>query len=834
MEEYKHFYQKRVGEEFRESLVPSAGQTQTEHQSSFKANSKLEDLGIAMFHQRGQSFATEDDSRYSDSKNHDIGHCTVLDKKVNDFVPQEASANNLLQRPPSFLLNTKENMPSKERNSVVSFSPRQINTAVKPVTDNATNQRQSSLSLEERPTSFNKDGRFSQSFGVGTFVEAQLEDKAKYQPGKIVRSHVDGSYDILFDDGESKLGVPRERIRLRWEGEYNDGLAGKKQNQNTTEVQSNKVCESRADDSFKIGSMVEVRKKSDGKFISGKIMRKRLDGTFDVLCSDGDQEYGEFGVPIEFIRSKTSRSQPAVIQSNPKSQKNDAGPKNSFTDKSKRTVTEMKLDVGTSIEARYRGKGKYYPGKITRKRFDGTYDVLYSDGGREIGVPEEFIRFKVDERFEENGPKLHKSYDEYLTYDDDTGWGQNEVGLRSTKFESHSDDVIEGKQKGKDKYHVDRGITRQRTYGSYDILCDDRELNNGVRRDIVRSNDEQVIESGPSKPDNLNNVEGADDIEVGTRIEAKLRGKDEYLPAKIARKRFDGSFDIVYNDGSKEIGVSRDSIKNKMQISSKTDQEETSARNHEKGEKVRSKDRGQILVGTIKSVKEDNSLDIQYDDGYIERLEKKDLIQNNDEKKREIMFPVIQADESDDVPKEPSSKKLAKSQTYYKESERASDRVLCVGDKVECRFRGAVNSRYYPGNIVSIHPDGTYDVDYNDGDKDRHLSAEHIRLLVDKSHVDRVTNSAATKEGNTIIVMDGSTSNKIKEEDNPADRVEDILEDESGRFIVGDKVECRFRGAVNSRYYPGHIVRNIRMGHTMWTMMTETRTAILVLNTYAY
>jgi hypothetical protein len=45
------------------------------------------------------------------------------------------------------------------------------------------------------------------------------------------------------------------------------------------------------------------------------------------------------------------------------------------------------------VEANYKGKGKYYPGKISRcGRLNGTYDINYDDGERESGVETEMIR----------------------------------------------------------------------------------------------------------------------------------------------------------------------------------------------------------------------------------------------------------------------------------------------------------------------------------------------------------------------------------------------------------------------------------------------------------
>ena len=44
--------------------------------------------------------------------------------------------------------------------------------------------------------------------------------------------------------------------------------------------------------------------------------------------------------------------------------------------------------------------------------------------------------------------------------------------------------------------------------------------------------------------------------------------------------------------------------------------------------------------------------------------------------------------------------------------------------QVECRYGG--NDEYFPGVIVNVHVDGTYDVDYDDGDQ---VSTQLIPIL---------------------------------------------------------------------------------------------------------
>ena len=54
----------------------------------------------------------------------------------------------------------------------------------------------------------------------------------------------------------------------------------------------------------------------------------------------------------------------------------------------------------------------------------------------------------------------------------------------------------------------------------------------------------------------------------------------------------------------------------------------------------------------------------------------------------------------------------------------ATDSALKVGDRVMARW---TNGSWYPGKIAAITPQGTYDVNYDDGDKSRGLPAAKVR-----------------------------------------------------------------------------------------------------------
>jgi hypothetical protein len=51
-----------------------------------------------------------------------------------------------------------------------------------------------------------------------------------------------------------------------------------------------------------------------------------------------------------------------------------------------------RIEEGATVEGNYQGRGKWYKGKITKERSDGTNDIVYDDGELEKRVLEYAIR----------------------------------------------------------------------------------------------------------------------------------------------------------------------------------------------------------------------------------------------------------------------------------------------------------------------------------------------------------------------------------------------------------------------------------------------------------
>ena len=116
-----------------------------------------------------------------------------------------------------------------------------------------------------------------------------------------------------------------------------------------------------------------------------------------------------------------------------------------------RDDTSKKLEVDMKVEARYRGKSKYYPGTISRVRLNGTVDINYDDGEKELGVNPEFVRVVEEKRSRSQSSSSSASHSSSSSHN---------------KF--NKNDIIECRYKKKAKYYP-ATISRVHRDGTYDV-----------------------------------------------------------------------------------------------------------------------------------------------------------------------------------------------------------------------------------------------------------------------------------------------------------------------------------------------------------------------------
>jgi hypothetical protein len=280
-----------------------------------------------------------------------------------------------------------------------------------------------------------------------------------------------------------------------------------------------------------------------------------LNGTYDINYDDGESEIGVArGLIFPLASSGTNRSP---------------------------SRSSARIEEGSKVEGNYRQKGKWYTGKVTRDRRDGTFDIDYDDGESETRVGEALIRL--------------------------IGGSSSLSGSRDIVVELVEGTSVEAFYKGK-KWYPGK-ISRVRLNGTFDINYDDGEKEIGMTRANVRA----VASRGLSpRADRERNR-----IEEGSKVEGNYRGKGKWYTGKVTRDRKDGTFDIAYDDGESETRLEEALLR---LLGGGSGSPSKRSAKIEEGSKVEGnfRGKGRWYKGKVTRDRRDGTFDIDYDDGESE------------------------------------------------------------------------------------------------------------------------------------------------------------------------------------------------------------------------
>ena len=496
---------------------------------------------------------------------------------------------------------------------------------------------ESSVSSSRDGESKTQEGA-SEAFRMGQKIEAQYKRGTKFYPGRIMSVNPNGSLDIKYDDGEEEKAVPPLYVKP---------AAGSPRS-STTNVPSAADSDTEGDPRYRVGDFVEARREGNIRWVSATIINfDRAEGTYHLRYTDGLEERR---VKYKLIR-RAAAGAGATREEGSARRLNE-------TDAAK-----AKLQEGAKVEANYRGRGKWYPGKIVRDRFDGTFDVDYEDGEKETRVDKDLIRLR------------------------DAGASSSS----SSKARLEEGAKVEANYRGRGKFYPGK-ITRVRANGTFDVDYDDGEKELGLTEDLIRLRDGGVSSSSSRAK-----------LEEGAKVEANYRGRGKWYPGKIVRDRFDGTFDVDYEDGEKETRVAEDLIRLRDSPSS------SSRSRFEEGAKVEAnyRGRGKFYPGKIYRTHSDGSYDIDYDDGEKETRVSEDLIR--------LVAPRAASRDRTPSPKP---------------SYRQRDPEFSRGDKIEAKPRGS--TRWVAGTVARAHSNGSYDIDFVDGERESGVDGDHVRRRDDR------------------------------------------------------------------------------------------------------
>ena len=235
---------------------------------------------------------------------------------------------------------------------------------------------------------------------------------------------------------------------------------------------------------------------------------------------------------------------------------------------------------------------------------------------------------------------------------------------------------------------------------------------------------------------------------VGDKCAARFGGGEDFYSCTITKVIGNGTYDVQYDDGDCEYAVPTSLISAMMNLNEE-DEAQEALRHEEQQRKVDTKfyvgqDVACLYQGgedayaaVVAAINTNGTYEIHYNDGDVEH-----------EVPEENLRTIKQEEEEEEVSK------------------------FKVGDEIGARYNGGED--WYPGVIVKVNGDGTYDINYSDGEKESGALEENIMHL---------------KEMDT-----GSVAKTESEEE----------EDEKERgyeFHVGDEVACQ----LNGDWYSGFI-----------------------------
>ncbi|ETP53031.1 hypothetical protein F442_02032 [Phytophthora nicotianae P10297] len=640
-----------------------------------------------------------------------------------------------------------------------------------------------------------KDNKL-EKFAVGDKVKARYKNGSKLFSGKISRVRSDGTYDIKYDDGDVETRVARDLIEPNSE-------------------QKDEVLPTKKSSGFRVGQSVKARYKGGKKLFRGKIKRIHSDKTYDIMYEDGDEEKR---VKTEYIEAADNLSDEDI--------------------KSAKTSSKT-FKVGQKVKAHYKKEKRLFPGKISRVRSDGTYDINYDDG--EIETHVEAAKIQVDDEedlfadsdedkkqatkkkkwivgdrvkayygkgkrlFPGKIAKVHMNGRYDIKYDD----GDSELRVDPSLIEDFEDnpekqksaklsDNLKSKISNKplqvgDCVKYKRGtrffpgkITRERMDGTFDIKYEDGDVEERVEMDFIQRDGDD--EDKPKKKS----------FEVGDVVKAPFQRGSKLFQGRISRKRSDGTYDVAFDDGDKDTHVPADLIQSEGSDIHDTKPKKKTLKVGD-SVKARYKKGKKLFSGKVSRVRSDGTYDVEYDDGDVEMRVDIDMIEVPEDKKND-----------DD---EKSGSVTAK-------------KSLSVGDKVRARYNKG--SKMISGEITAVHRDGSYDIRYEDGDKEKYVAAKDIELeeerdtelsnttlkvgdLVDASYKNGVKMfpgkiSRVHSDGTYDIAFDdGDSERRVPRSRIKSKANENKLPKKKSGFLVGDVVKAKYKKG--AKYFTGRISR---------------------------
>lgn len=494
----------------------------------------------------------------------------------------------------------------------------------------------------------------------------------------------------------------------------------------------------------------------------------------------------------------------------------------------------------------------------------GTYDIAYDDGDYEKEVQAEMIKLAG----KAGRPLLDDESDSIGNPVRETRSPKSGRSVRSPRSPRSGrdkavptvqvgDKVMSPFQNGHKKYPGEvKKVNRDDTVN---IMFDDGDREKGIDISMV----ELIGKTSPRQSR----------LSRGDRVEARFHKGAKFYPGKIAKVNIDGTVDIEYDDGDFEENMSKQHVRmiggrSSRRTTSRSPRFETQSGrrspqrvSHVSGRRQKEDelsdgfsetDNREFKLGTqvevklfgsniykraeIVKVNFNGTYNVRLSSGSVERSIRKSMLRVLEKKER---FRSLRGSVETDLDEEPASIPLK------------------VGAVVEARLNGG--KKFYSGKISREYANDVYDVQYDNGDKERKVRRALIRALSTKitsSSESRMTaqlnvgdkvlspfqqsrkkfagevRKVNREKGTANILFDAGDREKnvpvevitkleSENEDNDQSRSDtdssifsegnEVKDDHRrGNYQVGDRVEAKFKG--KQTFYPGTVKRVSKQG----------------------
>ena len=218
----------------------------------------------------------------------------------------------------------------------------------------------------------------------------------------------------------------------------------------------------------------------------------------------------------------------------------------------------------------------------------------------------------------------------------------------------------------------------------------------------------------------------ADDFREGSKIEADYRGKGKYYPGRITRVRLNGTFDIDYDDGEKEVGIARNLMRSLFGTSSRSNSEKSRLNSSSAGllplvgdeVEARNNDTAKWRAAVVYRLTSRGTYDVEYYNGDfgtdIHRFDIRCI--NSHHSKASVKRMAYLED------------KVSKSGGGDNSTYRKGDKVACYWYRASSLGAPKFNQRPKSGIILCFNSDGTYTIELElDGNVIDDVAEEHIK-----------------------------------------------------------------------------------------------------------